>query len=173
MSYEVFTHATGLVALALNVWALIGRCDVAMRRHSIVAGCLWTVNNALLGAAGGAALSAVSVSRNASSAIALERSRVARRNTFVFFAALTLAAAGLTWHGWVSAFTLTASLMSTYAMFYMRGAPLRLVMLLVSALWMVHAWQLDSLEQMAANVLTAAAAAYGAWQVTRSSRPAA
>jgi hypothetical protein len=62
--------------------------------------------------------------------------------------------------------------MSTYAMFYMRGAPLRLVMLLVSAMWMVHAWQLDSLEQMAANVLTAAAAAYGAWKVTRSPQAA-
>jgi hypothetical protein len=167
MSYEVFTHATGLVALALNVWSLICRCDVAMRRHSILAGCLWTLNNALLGAAGGAALSAVSASRTASSAVTLERSRVARRNTFIFFALLTLVAAGLTWHGWVSAVTLAASLMSTYAMFYMRGAPLRLAMLLVSGMWMVHAWQVDSPEQMAANVLTAAAAAYGAWQVTR------
>jgi len=55
-----------------------------------------------------------------------------------------------------------ASVLSTFAVFYLRGRALRLAMLLVSALWMYNAWLYDSWEQMAANVLTAAAALYGA-----------
>ena len=78
------------------------------------------------------------------------------------FVALTLAVTAFTWNGWPSALLLVASLLSTFAMFYLRATPLRLTMLLVSALWMVNAWQHDSWEQMLANVVTAIAAVYGA-----------
>jgi hypothetical protein len=114
------------------------------------------------------------VSRTVTSAATLDKSRIARRNTCAFFTALTLAAAVITWNGWLSVVTLTASIISTWAMFYLRGATLRLVMLLVSGMWMVNAWQYESWEQMAANVVTAAAAAYGAWQLSaRKAEPAA
>jgi hypothetical protein len=49
----------------------------------------------------------------------------------------------------------------------MRGAALRLSMLLASLLWMVNAWQVGSWEQMAANIITACVAAYGAWTLSR------
>jgi len=165
MSSELLIHASGLAALVINVLALLCRCDLAMRRQSVVAGCLWTLNNVLIGATAAAALSVVSVSRTVSSAATLESSRIARRNSCAFFTALTLVAALITWNGWLSLVTLTASVISTWAMFYLRGATLRLVMLLVSAMWMVNAWQYESWEQMAANVVTAGAAAYGAWQL--------
>jgi len=45
----------------------------------------------------------------------------------------------------------TASLLSTYSMFYMRGPALRWVMLLVSMLWMLNAWTYGSWEQVAAT----------------------
>jgi hypothetical protein len=167
LSTEVLVHATGLAALAINVLSMLCRCDLALRRHSVFAGCLWAVNNVLLGAHSAAALTVVSISRTATSAATLRRSRVARRNVFLTFVAITLAVAAATWGGWASAVTLLASVMSTYAMFYMRGARLRLSMLVASLLWMVNAWQYDSWEQMAANVLTAGAALYSAWTLSR------
>ena len=167
MSSEFLVHATGLAALFVNVCALLCRCEVSLRRHSVFAGCLWALNNVLLGAHSAAALTVVSASRTATSASTLERSHVARRNAFLAFVGLTIAAALLTWGGWASGVTLTASVMSTYAMFYMRGAALRLSMLLASMLWMVNAWQVGSWEQMAANVITGCVAAYGAWTLSR------
>jgi hypothetical protein len=62
--------------------------------------------------------------------------------------------------------------LSTFAVFYLRGRTLRLTMLLVSALWMYNAWLYDSWEQMAANVLTAAAALYGARRAERAAAAA-
>jgi len=163
MSSEFLVHATGLAALFVNLCSLLCRCDVAMRRQSVFAGVLWALNNVLLGAHSAAALSVVSASRTATSASTLDRGRSARRNAFVLFLAITVSVALLTWGGWASSLTLVASVMSTYAMFYLDGARLRLSMLAVSALWMANAWQYGSWEQMAANLLSAAAAAYGAW----------
>jgi Bacterial inner membrane protein len=170
MQSDFLVHATGLAALVINVCALLCRCEIALRRQSVAAGCLWAINNVLLGAHSAAALTVVSASRTATAASTLERGRIARRNAFLTFAALTLGAGLLTWNGWTSGVTLAASVMSTYAMFYMRGVPLRLSMLAASLLWMVNAWQVGSWEQMAANVITAGVAAYGAWSLAR--RPA-
>jgi hypothetical protein len=169
MSSDFLVHATGLAALVINVCALLCRCEIALRRQSVAAGCLWALNNVLIGAHSAAALSVVSASRTATSASTLERSCIARRNSFLFFAALTVAAALLTWNGWTSGVTLVASVMSTYAMFYMRGAALRLSMLFASILWMFNAWQYGSWEQMAANMITGGVAAYGAWSLARRS----
>ena len=171
MSSEFFVHATGLAALVINVLALLGRCDVALRRQSILAGFLWAVNNVLLGAHSAAALSVVSATRTATSAATLDRGRIARRNTCLLFGAMTIAASAATWTGWIGTITLVAALMSTYAMFYMRGVTLRLTMLVVSMMWMVNAWQYGSWEQMAGNVLTACAAGYGAWTLSRRAAP--
>jgi len=167
MSSDFLVHASGLAALVINVWALLGRCDVALRRQSVLAGCLWALNNVLLGAHSAAVLSMVSATRTATSAATLDRSRIARRNTFLLFVAITIVAAAATWNGWIGSITLVASVMSTYAMFYMRGLALRLSMLVVSMMWMVNAWQYGSWEQMAGNVLTACAAGYGAWTLSR------
>jgi len=164
---DLLAHAFGIAALALNVFCMLCRCDVAMRRHSVLAGCLWALNNVLIGAHSAAALSMVSAGRTATSSATLDRSRVARRNMFLLFLGITIAAAAVTWTGPISVVTLAASMMSTYAMFYMHGAALRLSMLAASILWMFNAWEFGSWEQMAANVLTGCAAAYGAWTLAR------
>lgn len=165
-------HVTGIAALVVNVFSLLCRCEVALRRRSVFAGCLWALNNVLLGAPAAAALSVVSAGRTASSARTLDSSRVARRNTCIAFLGITLCAGLLTWSGWISGVTLIASMLSTYAMFYLRGAMLRISMLLVSALWMINALQYGSWEQMAANVISALAAAYGAWRLRPTKAPA-
>ena len=107
----------------------------------------------------------------ATSAATLQGCARRRLALFLVFVVLTVAVAAWTWHGWASALLMVASLVSTAAMFYLRGALLRWSMLLVSALWMVNAWQLDSWEQMAANAATAAAALWSAWRVRSPVRP--
>lgn len=165
LSEMLFVHATGLCALALNVAALARTCERALRIQSGLAGVIWALNNLLLGAHTAAALSLLSAGRTATSAITLSARESTRRTVFVGFLALTLAIGALTWHGWASVLMVVASLLSTVAVFYLRGRTLRWTMLAVSALWMYNAWLYDSWEQMAANLLTAAAALYGARRV--------
>ena len=163
MSSELlWIHATGVCALALNVVALVRTCERSLRIQSGLAGVVWALNNLLLGAHTAAALSLVSAGRTATSAATLGARGSVRRFVFAGFLVLTLAIGALTWHGWSSALMVVASVLSTFAVFYLRGRALRLTLLLVSALWMHNAWLHDSWEQMAANVLTAAAALYGA-----------
>ena len=169
MSNEFLIHLTGVCALILNVLAIIRTCERRLRLQSGIAGLVWALNNLLLGAHSAAALSLVSAGRTASSAATLQSDRARRRLAFVAFAALTLLVCALTWQGWLSVFLLTASLLSTYSMFYMRGPALRWVMLLVSMLWMINAWSYGSWEQVAANAATAGAALYAAWRAGRAS----
>lgn len=162
MSLDLFIHATGVCALALNVAALVHTCERALRIQSGMAGVIWALNNLLLGAHTAAVLSLVSAGRTATSAATLHARESVRRATFWIFVALTVVVGALTWHGWPSVLMVVASLLSTFAMFYLSGTTLRWVMLLVSGLWMFNAWQVDSWEQMVANVVTAAASLYGA-----------
>ena len=167
MATDLLIHATGLSALALNVIALLRTCERSLRIQSGIAGVIWALNNLLLGAHTAAALSVVSAGRTATSAATLHGGARVRRAAFVGFAALTLGVGAATWHGWPSVLLITASLLSTYAMFYLRGRQLRWSMLVVSALWMYNAWSYDSWEQTLANAATAVAALYGAWQAGR------
>jgi len=162
MPTELLIHATGVCALALNVTALARRCEKALRLQSGLSGVIWALNNLLLGAHTAALLSLISASRTATSAVTLRAADPVRHAACGAFMALTLATTVFTWHGWPSALLLVASLLSTFAMFYLRATSLRLTMLPVSALWMVNGWWYDSWEQMLANVVTAVAAIYGA-----------
>lgn len=165
MPNDLLIHATGLCALALNVVALVRSCERSLRVQSAAAGVIWALNNALLGAHTAAALSLLSAGRTATSASTLNGGAALRRGLFVGFVLLALAVSAATWAGWPSALMTVASILSTYAMFYLRRRPLRWSMLAVSALWMHNAWIYDSWEQMLANALTAAAALYGGWRI--------
>ena len=171
MATEVLIHATGLFALALNVIALARTCERSLRVQSGMAGVVWALNNLLLGAHTAAALSLVSAGRTATSAVTLHSGAQLRRAMFSGFAALTLAIAALTWHGWPSILLTIASLLSTYSTFYLRGRALRWTMLVGSGLWMVNAWTYDSWEQMLANGVTGAAALYGVWSLAPAPAP--
>ena len=172
MATDFLIHASGLCALVLNVVALLRTCERSLRVQSGMAGVAWALNNLLLGAHTAAALSLVSAGRTATSAVTLQCSARLRLAVFGGFAALTLGVGAATWDGWPSVLLAVASLLSTYAVFYMQGSALRWTMLLVSGLWMHHAWSHGSWEQMAANVVTAVAALYGAWRIERSSAQA-
>ena len=166
MSNTLLIHASGLAALVLNVVALVCTCERSLRLRSGMAGMVWALNNFLMGANVAAALSVVSAGRTATSAVTLGARR-SRAIAFALFAALTLAVGWLTWGGLASLLMVVASLMSTYAVFHLTGRSLRWVMLAVSALWMFNAWSIGSWEQVAANVISAAASLYGACRMGR------
>ncbi|MEO7336596.1 MAG: YgjV family protein [Caldimonas sp.] len=168
MTADLLIHATGICALAFNVVALVRTCERSLRVQSGIAGVIWALNNLLLGAPTAAALSLVSASRTATSAATLQCGGRLRFSLFGAFGTLAVGIGIATWDGWSSVLLTSASLISTYAMFYMKGPRLRASMLMVSVLWMHHAWSHGSWEQMAANALTAAAALYGAWRIERS-----
>ncbi|MEO6747229.1 MAG: YgjV family protein [Caldimonas sp.] len=167
---DFLVHATGVSALVINVVAMASTCEKSLRVQSAMAGLVWALNNFLLGAYTAAALSLVSASRTTTSAVVLRSAAQVRRTAFISFAGLTLCVAAVTWDSRSSLLITIAALLSTYAMFYLRGASLRWSMLVVSALWMDHAWSHGSWEQIAGNALPGLAALYGVWRV-RDSEP--
>jgi hypothetical protein len=157
--------ATGFVALLLSVAALVRPSERALVKLSGWSSALWTANNLLIGAHMAAALSALSVGRQAGAAALRDRAGLARTMTVAGLLLATLAIASLTWSGAWSIFPLAGSLTATYAMFHLRGTRLRWTMVLVNALWMVNAIAYDALWQIAANALSGTAAAIGAWRL--------
>ena len=163
-------HATGLVALSLNVRGLVGSSDRSLRTSTGIASAIWALNNFLLGAHTAAALSAISVGRQASAEAVQDRSSGTRLMAFLAMVSITLVASALTWNGWTTVCTGAGSLVGTWAMFYLRGTSLRLAMVLVAALWMYNAWAYNSWWQMAANSAAGGAALLGAWRARRAIR---
>jgi inner membrane protein len=164
MSLTLLTHATGLAALGLNLAGLMRRCDVRLRRCQGLSAVLWALNNLLLGSTAAAALSIVSASRHAAADISSRHGDRATRFSCVAFVLLSAAVGAATWQGWPTLLATAASVVTSYAMFYMSGARLRAVMLFSAVLWSYNAWATHSLEQIAANTLSIAASAYGAWR---------
>ncbi|WP_076998319.1 YgjV family protein [Variovorax sp. KK3] len=160
-------HATGLVALSLNVRGLVGTNDRSLRASTGIASAIWAVNNLLIGAHTAAALSAISVGRQASAEAVQNRSNRIRLAAFLAMVSITLVASALTWNGWTTVCTGAGSLVGTWAMFYLRGTGLRLAMVLVASLWMYNAWAYNSWWQMIANTAGGAAALLGAWKARR------
>ncbi len=161
-------HATGLAALGLNIRGLLTRHDGRLRATTGVAAVLWAVNNLLLGAQTAAMLSAIAAGRQASS-VATERRPRLQALSCAAFIVLNIAATNFTWEGLPSLATGLAAVMVTYAMFYLSGAKLRLIMVASAFLWGYSAIVFDSWEQIVANVVSAAAAALGAWRTRTSS----
>jgi hypothetical protein len=171
MATDLLIHGTGLFALLLNVIAMCRSCERSLRLQSGLSGIAWALNNLLLGANTAAALTLVSASRTCTSAVLLKRGARLRAIGFGVFSLVTLAIGFASWDGWPSAMVTSATLLSTYSMFYMRGRALRWIMVAVSALWMHHAWTHDSWEQLVANVATMAAALVGVWRLERAESP--
>ena len=164
MTAAHFIHFTGVIALALNVFGLVGSSDKALRKSTGIASAIWAVNNFLLGAHTAAALSALSVGRQASAEAVQARSSRTRLLAFLAIVTITLVASALTFKGWTTVCTGAGSLVGTWAMFYLRGIGLRLAMVLVASLWMHNAVAYNSWWQMVANFACGGAALVGAWR---------
>jgi len=168
MSLQFLIDASGLTALAVNASGLARSSDASLRTKTGIASALWALNNFFMGAYSAAALSALTVGRQATASAVHGTTERARRLGCVTFLLLTLITGALTWQGPQTVFTTVGSSLSTYAMFYLRGAQLRYTMMLVSLLWMYNAWAYHSWWQAAANLMACAAAAFGAWRAQSS-----
>jgi hypothetical protein len=162
MLVQHFIDVTGVVALSLNIRALLGASDRAMLKTTGWASAIWAMNSLLIGAHTAAALSALSVGRQVGASMLLNHPTRTKTIAFAVLVAATLGIATLTWSGVRTLFPVAGSLIASYAMLYMRGAALRWAMVLVSAFWMVNAVAFDAWWQIVANGLAGTAAAVGA-----------
>ena len=156
--------ATGLVALSLNAGALLRPGDRTLLKIGSWASALWAINSLLIGAPTAAALSALSVGRQATALALQDRRGRLKCGAFLVFVGATLVVSALTWHGAYSLFPAAGSLVGTYAMFWLRGTRLRSAMVLANALWLVNAIAYVAWWQIAANGIWGGAAAFSAWR---------
>lgn len=79
---------------------------------------------------------------SASTAVSLGRSVAAVRYPYPsvgwVFMGLSLLCGALLYTGWISWLPITASVLGTYALFFLKGVRMRCVMLLGTSLWLVH-----------------------------------
>lgn len=169
MLAQHFIDFTGVIALTLNIRALVGASDRTMLKTTGWASALWAMNSFLIGAHTAAALSALSVGRQVGASMLMNHPTRTKAIAFAVLVAATLSIATLTWRGADTLFPVAGSLVASYAMLYMRGAALRWAMVAVSALWMVNAVAFDAWWQIAANGLSGTAAAIGAWRTQQQS----
>jgi hypothetical protein len=167
MLAQHFIDVTGVIALSLNIRALVGASDRTMLKTTGWASALWTMNSLLIGAHTAAALSALSVGRQLGASMLMDHPTRTKSIVFALLVAATLSIATLTWSGAGTLFPVVGSLIASYAMLYLRGPELRWAMVLVSAFWMVNAIAFDAWWQIAANGLAGTAAAAGAWRTER------
>ena len=167
MSDPLFVHATGLAALSLSLSGTLQRSDRKLRRGHLLAGVFWVLNSILLGATTMAALSCVSAARTGTASLMDGWGDRIRIVACALFAALSLATAAITWHGWLTLPPAAASVLVTYAAFYLTGQQLRLALLVSALLWMQSVLSLHSPEQIIGNLLAVVAAAAGAWRTRR------
>lgn len=158
-------HTTGGVALALTLSALVHRDDGTLRWRSGVAALLWAAHNAAIGAMTAAAINGLTVLRQGSATVLADRPGRARTVACAMFVGLAVVCAAFTWQGVASLAVLAASVLTTWAMYFLHGARLRAAMFVVSLLWLANALLHHSIEQTASIVATATASAVGTWRV--------
>jgi hypothetical protein len=164
---SILVHATGIAALGLSVRSTLHRCDRGLHRGYLLAGILWAVNNFLLGATTGAALSCVSVARTGTATLVCQRHNRIRIGACALFILISLATASLTWRGWLTLLPVAASVLVTYAAFFLSGPRLRLALLISALLWTQNVVSLHSPEQIGGNLLGIVAAALGLWRTRK------
>jgi Bacterial inner membrane protein len=164
MSSEIIINATGLAALAMNLRGLAHKSDRKLRRNSAWSSALWALNSLLMGFPGTAAINMVSVGRQASAATVEGRAARVRAGTCAVFLLISFVIGVVTWRGVATACTTAASMLATYAMFYMSGTRLRLALALVASLWIFNGIAYRAWWQLTSSVLSLAMAMYGAWR---------
>jgi hypothetical protein len=167
---SIFVHATGIAALSLSLSSSMYRCDQRLRRHNFLAGLCWAANYLLLGATMGAMLSCVSAARTGTAGLVQQRGRRLRAFACALFASCSIATAILTWRDWTTLLPVASSVITTYAVFFLGGAELRLALLMAAMLWTQNVLALNSPEQIISNILGIAAAAIGLWRLRMAAR---
>jgi hypothetical protein len=167
VNIQLLAHAAGIAALGLSIRSSSHHCDRALRRHSFLAGVCWALNYFLLGAAVGGALSCVSAARSGTATLVEDRDLRSRALACSIFVLASIGIAILTWTDWTTLLPVAASILTTIAVFFLRGAWLRVALLVSALLWTQIVFQVHSPEQMIGNFLGIVAASVGLWRVRR------
>ncbi|MDO8416485.1 MAG: YgjV family protein [Agitococcus sp.] len=168
MTNSFLINITGVIGLLINVYSLTRRSDQALRGIIGVGFGVWMVNNLLLAAYSAAALCGVAMTRQAVAVYVVEKVRVRSKVALcLFFVLLVLGFSAYTWQGWGTVFACVSSLFSTVAMFFFKGARLRLTVAFAYALWGCATICYQAWWALGANVLLTTAAFWGYWQLAR------
>jgi hypothetical protein len=85
---------------------------------------------------------------SASTAVSLGRSiaavRYSSKRIGIFFIVLSASSGALLYTSWISWLPITASVLGTYALFFLKEIRMRLVMLIGTALWAIHNYWVGS-----------------------------
>lgn len=165
-------HATGIIALVLNVAGLIVKNDSALRKNAFSASLFTIAHNALIGSVTATALCSIIFIRNY---MAIRPDKLSARKKAMLcgaFMAATWIAAAVTWSGPISAVLALGSSCVTYAFFFLHGFRLRLVIGMNCLLWLSNAVIYESPWQFATGCLAAGAAFIGAWRIIRKDQQA-
>ena len=164
MHSELIIHATGVAALAINLRGLAQKSDRSLQKSGAWSSALWALNSTLLGAHSAAAMCLLSVGRQATAASIDRQASRAKALVCTAFLLATVIVSILTWNGPASASTTAASLLATWAMFYLAGARLRAALAVVAVLWIHHGIVYAAWWQLASTLLSLSMATFGAWR---------
>ena len=162
--FELIINATGVAALAMNLRGLAQKSDHSLQTSSAWSSALWALNSFLLGANSAAAMNVLSVGRQATAAtFGAEAARLKALACAAFLAVAAIMAL-VTWNGLTTASTAAASMLATSAMFYLRGARLRVALAAVAVLWIYNGIVYEAWWQLVSTLLSLAMAVFGAWR---------
>lgn len=148
---QTIGELVGLVALLLCIAAFASKDDDRLLAVLISANVAFAIQFAAFGAWVASAISAVIILR-----IFLARRMQGNWPAAIGILAVTGSVAALTWSGPIDVFPLAAGLIGTYAMFMLRGIPMRLGMAVAASCWAVTNFLTGSLGALAAELLVLA-----------------
>jgi hypothetical protein len=164
MSSEIIIHATGVAALAMNLRGLAHKSDRSLQKSNAWSSALWALNSILLDAHSAAAMNLLSVGRQATAVTVEGRAARVKALVCAVFLLVTVLMGAITWNGLATVSTTAASLLATWAMFYLRGARLRAALALVAVLWIYNGVVYEAWWQLVSTMLSLSMATYGAWR---------
>lgn len=143
---ELAGQAMGFVALVLCVVAFSSREDRRLVSILILGNIAFAAQFALFGAWTAAGVTLVIILR-----LLLVRRMPGNAVAMTAVLLLTALAAAVTWSGPLDALPLAAGLIGTYAMFMLKGIPMRATMGLVSLCWIITNLLIGSIGALAAE----------------------
>ncbi|WP_245409841.1 YgjV family protein [Pararhizobium haloflavum] len=149
--HQTIGELVGLIALLLCIAAFASKDDDRLLTILIAANVAFAVQFAAFGAFVASAISAVIILR-----IVLARRFPGSRTATGAILVLTAAVAALTWSSPIDIFPLTAGLIGTYAMFMLRGIPMRLGLAAAATCWAITNFLAGSMGALAAETLVLA-----------------
>ncbi len=150
--------------MALQVLGTLGLSDRFLRWSNAAAAFLWAINNLLLGAISATAMCLLNVFRQALAIWVLKHSILIQWLAFSIFSILACLLAWYFWGGSASLASLLGTILAAYGMIFTKGATLRIIMGIVSGLWMLHAFYFSAYWQIVGNSIAVLSAIVGAWR---------